>query len=142
MDINDIVLRSMDLVRDETPVGEWMNGISSYSLWWIFLQYDFYMSYGDYAYLLQQREYMTGLLSILCGYVGDDGAEKAFRRAALSTGRIPKMRMLSMQASRVCFSWQWSAEPLSVIRSANMRYLINAEKRLKSFRDTVFRRRL
>ncbi|MEE0835844.1 MAG: alpha-L-rhamnosidase [Clostridia bacterium] len=73
---NDIVPRSMDLVRDETPVGEWMNGISSYSLWWIFLQYDFYMSYGDYAYLLQQREYMTGLLSLLCGYVGDDGAEK------------------------------------------------------------------
>lgn len=73
---SDIVPRSMDLVRDETPVGTWMNGISSYSLWWIFLQYDFYMSYGDYPYLLKQREYMTSLLSLLCEYVGDDGAEK------------------------------------------------------------------
>ena len=73
---NDIVPRSLDVVRDETPVGTWMNGISSYSLWWIFLQYDFYMSYGDYPYLLKQREYMTSLLSLLCEYVGDDGAEK------------------------------------------------------------------
>ena len=47
---SDIVPRSMDLVRDETPVGTWMNGISSYSLWWIFLQYDFYMSYGCLLY--------------------------------------------------------------------------------------------
>ena len=32
---NDIVPRSLDVVRDETPVGNWMNGISSYSIWWL-----------------------------------------------------------------------------------------------------------
>jgi alpha-L-rhamnosidase len=73
---NEVVQRSLDLVRDETPVGSWMNGISSYSIWWLFLHYDWYMSFGDYEYLLEQKEYMLALLNILCGAVGEDGAEK------------------------------------------------------------------
>lgn len=72
----DVVPKSMDIVRDETPVGTWMNGISSYSLWWVLLQYDWYMNFGDSGYLAQQREYLTALLELLCGLVGDDGSEK------------------------------------------------------------------
>lgn len=72
----DVVPKSMDIVRDETPIGTWMNGISSYSLWWVLLQHDWYMSFGDSGYLAQQREYLTALLELLCGLVGDDGSEK------------------------------------------------------------------
>lgn len=72
----DVVPKSMDIVRDETPVGTWMNGISSYSLWWVLLQYDWYMSFGDAGYLEQQREYLTALLKLLCSLVADNGSEK------------------------------------------------------------------
>lgn len=72
----DVVTRSMDLVRDETPIGTWMNGISSYSIWWLLLQHDWYMYTGDRDYLGEQRGYMTELLRLLCTYVGEDGAEQ------------------------------------------------------------------
>lgn len=31
---NEVVPKSLDLIRDKTPPNEWMNDISSYSLWW------------------------------------------------------------------------------------------------------------
>lgn len=73
---NDVVPKSLDLVRDETPSGSWMNGISSYSIWWLFLHYDWYMSFGDFGYLSEQKDYMLSLINILCGLVNDDGSEK------------------------------------------------------------------
>src|SRR5436309_9551907 len=33
----DVVPRSLDLIRDVTPDAEWMNGISSYSMWWVLI---------------------------------------------------------------------------------------------------------
>ena len=72
---NEVVPRSLDLVRDETPVGNWMNGISSYSIWWFFLHYDWYMSFGNLDYLREQQEYMTALLDVLCTKVKEDGSE-------------------------------------------------------------------
>lgn len=72
---NDVVPRSLDLVRDETPVGSWMNGISSYSIWWLFLHYDWYMSFGNNEYLNEQKEYMLALLRVLSGLVNSEGSE-------------------------------------------------------------------
>jgi len=72
---NDVVPRSLDYVRDETPIGLWMNGISSYSIWWFFLHYDWYMSFGDLDYLREQQEYMTALLGVLSTCIKDDGSE-------------------------------------------------------------------
>jgi hypothetical protein len=72
---NEIVPRSLDVVRDETPVGQWMNGISSYSIWWLLIHCDWYRTFGDRAYLEQQRDYLKGLLTILSGCVDGDGVE-------------------------------------------------------------------
>ena len=30
---NEVVPKSLDLIRDITPLPQWMNGISSYSIW-------------------------------------------------------------------------------------------------------------
>lgn len=57
-----VVQKSLDYVRDKTPSNAWMNGICSYSLWWIILQHHLYQWYGDKAYLLEQRPYLTELL--------------------------------------------------------------------------------
>ena len=70
---NTVVPKSLDLIRDETPVGSWMNGIQSYSLWWIFEHYDWYMAFGNKEYLFEQKDYMIALLKVVCERVDDNG---------------------------------------------------------------------
>lgn len=71
----DVVTRSLDFVRDDTPLPQWMNGISSYSLWWILIQRDWYWQHGDIGYLRPQLGYLEGLLKILGGLIQEDGRE-------------------------------------------------------------------
>ena len=73
---NWMVPRSLDLVRDETPLGSWMNGISSYSIWWLLIHNDWYRINGDLDYLQQQKPYLTGLLRQLLACVDEKGVEK------------------------------------------------------------------
>jgi hypothetical protein len=73
---NEVVPRSLDLTRDVTPVTEWMNGISSYSMWWVLIQEDLWMHQGNPDYLRAQRTYLTALLRRLAGLVGPDGKER------------------------------------------------------------------
>ncbi len=69
----DIVPRSLDWVRDHTPLPGWMNGIGSYSLWWIILQRDWWMHTGDLKYLQAQKSYLLGLLPELFTMIASDG---------------------------------------------------------------------
>ena len=72
----DIIPRSLDLVRDETPLPKWMNGISSYSMWWVLIQREWYRYTADRAYLRQQRDYLVPLLQQLCKCIDAKGREK------------------------------------------------------------------
>jgi hypothetical protein len=72
---NEVVPKSLDLIRDRTPVTEWMNGISSYSMWWILIHEEWHLHHGDAAYLREQQTYLTALLKRLAGYVDADGRE-------------------------------------------------------------------
>ena len=67
-----VVRKSLDYVRDKTAPTDWMNGICSYSLWWIILQHHLYQWYGDKAYLEEQQEYMTALLHTVMQNVKDN----------------------------------------------------------------------
>jgi hypothetical protein len=62
---NDVIPRSLDLARDITPLPGWMNGMCSYSLWWIIIHRDWYRYQGDLAYLKQQQAYLSDLLRLL-----------------------------------------------------------------------------
>lgn len=73
---NEIVPRSLDLTRDITPVTEWMNGISSYSMWWVLIHEDVWLHQGRRDYLEAQQEYLTALLKRLVDLVGPDGKER------------------------------------------------------------------
>jgi len=72
----DVVSDSLDLARDETPLPNWINGISSYSMWWVLIHHVWYMYHGDIDYLRQQKSYMAGLLELLIGCVGPDNREQ------------------------------------------------------------------
>lgn len=73
---HEIIGRSLNLVRDETPAGSWMNGMSSYSLWWIIIQRDLYRRWGNIEYLKEQKEYLSGLLLALTDCVDENGIER------------------------------------------------------------------
>ncbi|MDD4823033.1 MAG: alpha-L-rhamnosidase C-terminal domain-containing protein [Bacteroidales bacterium] len=73
---NEVVPKSLDLIRDMTPVPEWMNGISSYSIWWLLIHRDWYYYQGNIKYLKEQQSYLTKLLNHLMTKVGNDGKEQ------------------------------------------------------------------
>jgi len=73
---HEIVPASLDRVRDETSLPRWMNGISSYSLWWILIHRDWFLFHGDRDYLRSQKEYLTGLTPMLLACVDEQGLEK------------------------------------------------------------------
>jgi alpha-L-rhamnosidase len=73
---NEAVPKSLDLIRDTTPLPGWISGISSYSIWWLLIQRDWYYHQGDLAYLQEQRTYLTGLLRHLITKIDKNGREQ------------------------------------------------------------------
>lgn len=72
---NEIVPKSLDLARDQHPLPEWMNTISSYSMWWILIHKDWYNYHGDLEYLKEQEDYMIALLDQLSTFIDKDNKE-------------------------------------------------------------------
>lgn len=73
---NEVVPRSLDLARDQHPLPQWMNTISSYSMWWLIIHKQWYDNYGDLAYLQEQEDYMIALLDQLETFIDENNAEK------------------------------------------------------------------
>lgn len=72
---NEVVPKSLDLIRDLTPLPGWMNGLSSYSMWWILLHHEWYKYQGNLDYLKQQQGYLFELLRLLSTKIDDSGKE-------------------------------------------------------------------
>ena len=73
---NEVIPKSLDLARDITPLPGWMNGMCSYSLWWIIIHRDWYLYQGNLAYLKEQQKYLSELLDLLFTKVDNSGREK------------------------------------------------------------------
>lgn len=69
----DVVKKSLDLVRDNTPPDGFMNGLASYSMWWIKIQRDLYWDGGNLDYLKQQEGYLTALLGNTLSHIDENG---------------------------------------------------------------------
>ncbi|MBQ6185748.1 MAG: alpha-L-rhamnosidase [Bacteroidales bacterium] len=74
---HEVVRKSLDYVRNGTPVTSWMNGICSYSLWWIIIHHHLYWYYGDKEYLSAQKTYLTELLRNVMKNI--DGNKEAYK---------------------------------------------------------------
>ncbi len=72
---NEVVPKSLDLSRDITPLPGWMNGISTYSMWWIIIHRDWYMHHGDLNYLKEQKDYLVKLLDQIITKIDSNGKE-------------------------------------------------------------------
>lgn len=73
---NEVVPKSLDFARDITPLPNWMNTYSAYSISWLLIQYDWYRHHGDLTYLTEQKAYILGLLKQLISCIGEDGVEQ------------------------------------------------------------------
>ncbi len=109
---NEVVPNSLDLVKNTTTLPNWMNGISSYSIWWIIIQRDWYYHHGDLEYLTQQKEYLVELLKLLFTKVDENGIERLDSRfldwpsnahpEAIHAG-LQSLMMIAMQSgSELC----------------------------------------
>lgn len=72
---NEVVPKSLDFIRDLTPLPAWMNEISSYSMWWLLIHHSWYQYTGDKKYLEQQQTYLTALIRQLVQQVGQNNQE-------------------------------------------------------------------
>lgn len=69
------VQKSLDFTRDAFPMGgedSWMI-FPSYSFWWMIIHRDWYLHWGDYPYLLQQKEYVYALCRQILKHISPDG---------------------------------------------------------------------
>ena len=67
------VERSLDFVRDQTPLPGWMNRYPMYSMWWIIILADYYQQTGAAAFARRQIPYLQALIDQLDAHVLADG---------------------------------------------------------------------
>lgn len=72
---NDIVEKSLDFIRDTTPSDVWMNTLPSYSLWWLIIHYDWYMYTGNQNYVIENGDYIRGVIKHILTTVDSDGTD-------------------------------------------------------------------
>ena len=105
---NDVVPRSLDMIKENTPLPLWMNNISSYSMWWVLTQRDWFYFTGDKKYLQKQKPYLTSLLIQLSEQINEDGMENfkgrrfmdwtSSENEAALHGGLHSLLMLTMKA--------------------------------------------
>lgn len=67
------VTRSLDFVKDETPLPRWMNDFPMYSMWWIIILDEYYRLTGNAQYILEQKEYYEKLIRQIDGCIAENG---------------------------------------------------------------------
>lgn len=72
---DDAVERSLDFIREETPLPGWMNNYASYTMWYVIIVYDWYFHTGKKEFLEKQREYLEGVADQLSQYVDENGQD-------------------------------------------------------------------
>lgn len=72
---NEVVPRSLDLAREMYPLPGWMNGMTSYSFWYLIIHYDWYMQNADIEFLNQHRDYIVSLIDQISSNIHEDGSE-------------------------------------------------------------------
>ncbi len=69
-----IIEDSLDSVLEQYPLPNWMNGMPSYSVWWIIILTDYYKLTLCGDYVKKQLDYLKQLLIQIDGCVNCDGA--------------------------------------------------------------------
>ncbi len=68
-----VLERSLDFIKDQTPLPRWMNNMPMYSMWWIIILADYYEKTKVRDYVEGQIEYLEGLVQQISACVKEDG---------------------------------------------------------------------
>lgn len=68
-----LVFDNLRFARDEARLPAWMNGMPSYSMWWLLILRDASFAADDYTLALESREYVEELLLLLFSKINGDG---------------------------------------------------------------------
>lgn len=69
----DMLDDSLRFARKKAPLPLFMNGMPSYSLWWLLILHDYYMATGDRKFLRENKKYAMDLGRQMAGYIHEDG---------------------------------------------------------------------
>lgn len=72
---NKIIDDSLNFMRLTTKEDDWMNGMPTYSCWWIHILYDWYLYSGNQELLDINKSYALNLIFRLCKLVNSDGSD-------------------------------------------------------------------
>jgi hypothetical protein len=76
---NEVVPKSLDLACEQYPLPQWMNGMSSYSMWYLIIHHDWYMQNADIDFLKKHKDYIVGLIDLIDSKIAEDGTEELSR---------------------------------------------------------------
>ena len=128
---HEIVRKSLDLARDQHPLPQWMNGISSYSMWWLLIHKNVYDYHGDLKYLKEQERYMIGLLDQLSTFIDTDNKEvlDGVRFMDWPTSEIPEAVHAGLQAMMI-MTFEAGSEIMGIYEKKDLqkKYLKVAER--------------
>lgn len=65
--------RSLDFVKEQTPLPNWMNRFPTYSMWWIIILADYYERTNAEEFTAKQMDYLSALVNQIDGCVKEDG---------------------------------------------------------------------
>jgi alpha-L-rhamnosidase len=118
---NEVVPKSLDMIGAITELPAWMNGISSYSMWWILIHHQWYMNNGDLDYLNANHDYIFKLLAILRSKINENGKEELDGNRFLDWPTSPnKGAIHAGLQSMMVLTFQAGAEIASVLEKPEL----------------------
>lgn len=75
----DVLDDSLRFAREKAPLKpepRFMNGMPSYSLWWLLILHDYYMATGDKKFLNENKKYAMALARYMASFVKEDGTHE------------------------------------------------------------------
>jgi len=72
---NEVIPKSLDLACSQYPLPQWINRVSTYSLWYLIIHHDWYMNGGDKDFLERHADYIGGVIDQVEEHVDTDGNE-------------------------------------------------------------------
>ena len=71
----EVVEKTLDHAVEQFPLPHWLNGMSSYSFWYLIIQQHWFMHHGDEAFLKKHKDYIAGLIRQIDSRIDAEGNE-------------------------------------------------------------------
>ena len=68
-----IIERTLNFGKKIAPLPKFMNGICTYSMWWIIILADYYKEFACVDYVQKQLSYLVKLIDVLDGLINEQG---------------------------------------------------------------------